>query len=136
VIIISIYRSPTGNFKHVLHKLENILNLLYRNKNEICGDINITYLVTSHRKQQLDTLLSTYNLINSVQFPIQILNASSTSIDNIFIDKSKWYTLYPIVNGLSDHDAQETRLNITVSPNQNCTTRQYRNFNKYSIDEF
>jgi exonuclease III len=33
VIIISIYRSPTGNFKHFLNKLENILNSLHRNKN-------------------------------------------------------------------------------------------------------
>jgi exonuclease III len=68
VIIISIYRLPTGNFKHYLNKLENILNSLHRNKTEIiiCGDINVTYLVTSHGRQQLDMVLSTYNLINSV----------------------------------------------------------------------
>jgi hypothetical protein len=45
-------------------------------------------------------------------------------------------TLCPIVNGLSDHDAQEIWLDIAVSPKQNYITRQHRNFNKYSIDEF
>jgi exonuclease III len=103
VIIINIYRSPTGNFKHFLNKPENILNSLHRNKNEmmiICGDINVNYLVTSHRRQQLDMLLSTYNLINSVQFPTRILNVPSTAIDSIFIDKMRRH-------GLSDHNAQE-----------------------------
>jgi hypothetical protein len=33
VVIIGNYRSLTGNFKHFLNKLENILNLLHRNKN-------------------------------------------------------------------------------------------------------
>ena len=81
-------------------------------------------------------LLSTYNLINSVQFRTRILNVSSTTIDNIFIDKTRIHTICPIVNGLSDHDAQEIQLDITVPPKQNYTTKQHRNYNKYSIDEF
>jgi hypothetical protein len=69
VIITRIYRSSTGYFKPFLNKLENILNSLRRNKNEIiiiiiiCGDINVNYLVTSHRTQQLDMLLSTYTYL-------------------------------------------------------------------------
>jgi hypothetical protein len=81
-------------------------------------------------------LLSTYNLINSVQFPTRILNVSSTAIDSIFIDKTRIHTICPIVNGLSDYDAQEIQLDIKAPPKQNYTTKQHRNSNMYSIDEF
>jgi hypothetical protein len=103
-------------FKHFLDRLDNILNPLHRNKNEIIirGDINVNYLVTSHGRQQLHMLLSTYNLINSVQFPTQIVNISSTAVDNVFIDKTRMHTICPIVNGLSDHNAQEIQLSIVV----------------------
>jgi len=43
IYILSIYRSPTGNF---LHTLESILNFLHNNTIEIiiCSDFNINYL--------------------------------------------------------------------------------------------
>jgi hypothetical protein len=34
------------------------------------------------------------------------------------------------------YDAQEIQLDSTVPPRQNYTTKQHRNYNKYSIDEF
>jgi len=34
--IITIYRSPTGNYNYFLRKLESLLNLLYTKKNGIC----------------------------------------------------------------------------------------------------
>jgi exonuclease III len=45
-IILAVYRSPIGNFKNFLQKLENILSMLYKNKSEfiICGDVNVNYL--------------------------------------------------------------------------------------------
>lgn len=50
----------------------------------ICGDININYLDSHNRKQQLDTLLAMNNLKSTVNFPTRIFNGSSTAIDNIF----------------------------------------------------
>jgi hypothetical protein len=44
--------------------------------------------------------------ISTVHFPTRITNISATSIDNIFIDGSRNYTIKPHINGLSDHDAQ------------------------------
>jgi hypothetical protein len=58
MIILAIYRSPTGNFSNFLQKLDNILNKLYDNKTEfiVCGDVSINYLVHCDRRQHLDAL--------------------------------------------------------------------------------
>jgi hypothetical protein len=53
-------------------------------------------------------MLLTYNLSAIVQFPTRSQSHSSNAIDNIFIDTYKFtnYTVFPLCNGLSDHDAQ------------------------------
>jgi exonuclease III len=108
IVIITIYRSPTGNYNCFLRKLDSFLNVLYTKKNEyiICGDININYLHCHNRRQQLDTILVLYNLKSTVNFLMRIINCSSTAIDNIFIDLSSKFTINPHINGLLDHDAQ------------------------------
>jgi len=52
---------------------------------------------------------------STVRFPTRILSGSISAMVNIFIDishKSK-YTLYPLINGLSDHDGQIIQQEIT-----------------------
>jgi len=46
LIILAIYRSPSGNFTNFLKNLDSILSTWYSNKIEflICGDIIINYL--------------------------------------------------------------------------------------------
>jgi hypothetical protein len=53
-------------------------------------------------------LLASFNLVSTVNFPMRLQNNSATAIDNIFIDASLQgnYVIYPLCNGLSDHDAQ------------------------------
>jgi hypothetical protein len=77
------------------------LNAWYDNKTVfvICADININYLENCKKRQQLDALLQTYNLIGTVSFPTCKTNASSSAIDNIFIIRSKNYTISPILMG-------------------------------------
>jgi exonuclease III len=108
--ILCVYRPPTGNFSYFLSSLEAVLKQIYSNSRNIiiCGDININYLDNNKNKLQLDTLLASYNLYSIVDFPTRISNCSSTAIDNIFFDISKNtnYTIKPLPNGLSDHDAQ------------------------------
>ena len=61
--------------------------------------------------------MASYNLSPIVDFPTRVTTNTSTSIDNIFIDKTKNsdYTVEPIINGLSDQDAQElVLLNIKI----------------------
>jgi hypothetical protein len=53
-------------------------------------------------------LLASYNLVSTVNFPTRSQNGSATAVDNIFIDATLQgnYVIHPLLNGLSDHDAQ------------------------------
>jgi hypothetical protein len=86
------------------------LQKLYNNKYNIviCGDVNVNYLMDNNRRSQLDAVLHTYNLMGIVEFPTRCGLNSQTAIDNDFIDISTIgnYELYPLINGLSDHNAQ------------------------------
>ena len=48
------------------------------------------------------------NLVSIVEFPTRFGLNSQTAIDNVLIDTSTTgkYDLYPLINGLSDYDAQ------------------------------
>ena len=104
----------------------------------ICGDININYLKDSEDKTHLDTILLYYNLISIINFPTRIQNISSTAIDNIFIDVSQFdsYTVSPVTNGLSDHDAQLLKISTkyTLVPIHKFKT--VRKINKCTISDF
>jgi len=93
IIVLCVYRPPSGNVEYFLNSLEQILNQLYTNSTNIiiCGDININYLANTNNKRQLDALLASYGLYSIVDFPTRSKNCSSAAIDNIFIDKFKNY---------------------------------------------
>jgi len=103
--IITIYTSPSGSFSYLLKNIESILNSIYRNSIDLIlsGDLNINYLNDNYTKQLLDSLLASYCLYSTLQFPARILNNSSIAF-TIFINKFKKdnFTVYPLVNGLSN----------------------------------
>jgi exonuclease III len=140
ICIISIYRSPYGNFDCFLQNLDSTLQTLYSASRNIiiCGDINIDYLAESERKNQLDNLLLSYNLTSIITFPTRLQNTSATAIDNMFLDTSrlKEYTVIPIINGLSDHDAQLLKINTEISHRPMSKLKTVRKFNKYTITDF
>jgi len=55
IIVLTIYRSPSGNFTKFFKNLDSILNTWYSNKTEfvICGDININYFENCMKRQQM-----------------------------------------------------------------------------------
>jgi len=111
--------SPSDNFSCFLLKLDTTLQLLYTLTLQIiiCGDININYLMESEKKNQLDNLLLSYNLISIINFRTRIQNTYATAINNIFIDISQFesYTTIPILNGLSDHEDQVLMISTDYS---------------------
>jgi exonuclease III len=113
LIILSLYRAPSGDFLEFIKRLDAILKCLYSPKSEfiICGDININYLNENDHKQKINPFLKTYNLSHTVNFPTRVQNSSSTAIDNIFTASARLSSshTFPRVNGLSDHDAQFLR---------------------------
>ena len=94
--------------------------------------------ITKKKKPLLDSLLASYNLTSTVYFPTRIQNTSATANDNIFINVSKFddYIISPIVNGLSDHDAQLIAINDINLKILNNTPRFIRNIDKYGIFDF
>lgn len=126
---VTIYRSPTRDFQYFIDNLDQILSSIYSTTIEIiCGDININYLIDSAHKQLLDSLLTSYSLCSKVKFPSRIQNNSQSAIDNIFINTFKFssFSVYPIINGLSDHDTQCIVIHNIFEQNSN----SYFHFNK------
>jgi hypothetical protein len=59
ICIISVYRSPMGNFLHFLHTSEDFILSFLHNTIEIiiCNNFNINYLNNNDKKSKLDNLL-------------------------------------------------------------------------------
>ena len=87
IVVICIYRSPSGDFTYFLNQLEFILNKLFKLSTNIvlCGDFNTSLLETNSRILLLQSLLASYNLFNVVKFPTRISNNSHFLIDNILV---------------------------------------------------
>jgi exonuclease III len=53
LIILSLYRAPTGDFNWFIKNLDDTLKYLYKPKAEflMCGDINTNYLIESNQKK-------------------------------------------------------------------------------------
>ena len=94
------------------------------------------YLQCHNRRQQLDALLASYNLKSTVNFPTRITYSSSTVIDNTFIDSLRNFTISPLINGLSDNDAQLLKLEKFLVPIQKSSFYYVRNINSSTIYEF
>jgi hypothetical protein len=88
------------------------------------------------QKTTLDILLATYNLTSIVSFPTRIVNGSNTAIDNFFINSSQNYTIKPLINGMSDHDAQLLVMEDIMVPAHKLTSYFIRDFNDHSIQDF
>jgi exonuclease III len=138
--ILCVCRSPSGNISYFLNSLESVLNQLFMNSINliICGNFNINYLVNTNTKLQLDSLLLSYDLYSTVDFPTRISNYSSTAIDNMFIDKFKdaSFTIKPLPTGLSDHGAQILILHDIKIQNLKAYYYTKRLINGLTISEF
>jgi exonuclease III len=138
--ILMIYRSPSGNFSHYMIHLEQIVQSLCNSKLDviICGDININYLEELNRVKQLNTILKTYNLINTVTFPTRIGKTISTAIDSIFIDISKYdsHFITSLSNGLSDHESQLLTIVLPLNYENEYQKFSYRKISKSTVADF
>jgi hypothetical protein len=73
-----------------------------------------------------------------VKFPTGIQNNSQSAIDNIFINTFKFssFSVYPIINGLSDHDTQCTVIHNIFEQNSNSYFYFNQKIDKSSIRDF
>ena len=101
----------------------------------ICGDFSINCLDDNHKTLQLDNILLTYNLTSIVSVPTRVQKNSKSAIDNFSIDLTRIgkFTINPLYNGWSDHDAQILFLNEFHLQTLNNNIIMIRNINKYSL---
>jgi len=135
VVILCLYRAPSGNFGNVLNVQDKILNSLHKPKNEfiICGNTNINYMEMSNNKKGLDNFLTKYNLTNTVHFPTRIVDKSISVTDYIFFDVSRNYTIKPHINGLSESRCTDYHHMNFFVPIINAGSNYIRIINKKAI---
>jgi len=140
ICIVTVYRSPSGDFIYFLNTLEKILNKIYNNATDImlCGDFNVNYHKNSSFKKSIDSLLTSYGISSVVTFSTTIQKESRTLIDNIFFNTSKFknYTVNPIANGLSNHDAQCIIIHDLFKHKPRTNVFSYRKFDQTSMTRF
>jgi hypothetical protein len=81
--VLTIYRSPSGNFTNFLNQSNLILQKHYSNKYNIviCGNVNVNYLIDNNNRSQLDAVLHSYNLAGIFKFPTRFGLNSHTAMD-------------------------------------------------------
>jgi hypothetical protein len=122
-----------------LAQLEIILTNLYNTSSIfiLCGDLNIDYIKDSYRKHSLESLLASFNFFSTVTFPTRISKNSSTQIDNIYVNTYKLdFSVYPVINDLSDHDAQVIAFTDICGPTPKKSFSMIRKVDKNTIANF
>ena len=135
-----LYRAPDGDLCQFIEQLDFTLLYLESTKSEliICGDTNINYFIESYKKEQLQSVLDTYNLVQIISFPTRISSTSISLIDNFFLDRSIYnkFHVYPAINGLSDHDGQILILENLQAMMQSEQVNAFREINEEKIANF
>lgn len=135
VIILTIYRSPDGDFSNFIEKLDSLLNSLIDFKYELLvfGGFNVDFLVNSVNTFNLCNVFRMYGCFCTVDQPTR----GKTCLDNMFttINKSLYnVSVYDL--GFSDHRAIISNINIemnlTSSQGQSYILR--RKLNYYTLD--
>ena len=114
IIIINVYRSPSGDINEFMDTLEDILTDTFSKYTKyniiLCGDFNIDLLKNNEIVQNFICLLKTYNLQPTIDDPTRVTDRSSTLIDNIFVNFDLFESKV-VTTALSDHHGQEVEFN-------------------------
>lgn len=107
-VILSVYRSPSGNLNIFKEKLEECLTKISHNNSKgiiLCGDFNINFALNLLIINPLSDILDSYLLKQQFLELTRVTSQSGTCIDNIFTDETvvKKYKLNCIK---SDHFGQ------------------------------
>jgi len=114
-IIVCIYRSPNGNFWIFLKEpwINNTGKKSTNKKPVLCGDWNLNFMVNNKILQELQNLLESYNMMNTVWSPTRITPSTESLIDVIITYKDIPILSTAVVElCLSDHLTQIVEINI------------------------
>lgn len=108
VIIVSVYRPPTGDIGIFLDKIEQLLVHIFEEQKLIfiAGDFNIELIKENNMKTELISIMNSFMLTQTVFENTRITQNTSSCIDNIFTNSDFVQTLI-VENFVSDHTAQK-----------------------------
>jgi len=119
------------NLELIIQKIQSI-----NKKPVLCGDWNLNFMVKNKILQELQNLLESYNMMNTVRSPTRI-----TSSNESLIDVTITYKDIPILStavvdlGLSDHLVQIVEINIG-GENRRTKAVVRRQLTHNSVEEF
>lgn len=140
--IISLYRTPDGNFEIFMNKFEELLSKIsvigYRNV--ICGDFNINTYQNSNnsRAEILEEVSTSHGYCYLISEPTRITPTTATTIDNILCNCDGIISAGTISTALSDHLAVYAEICKEKASTKYRETAQTpkRNFNDESYEYF
>jgi hypothetical protein len=102
VYIITVYRSPLGDFNMFIETMHKLLGKIdYKNKNLIIGgDFNMHFNTNNKYAQSFSDLLQSYGLYSHVKFPTRGLSAIDNVFSNIITED---IDVTPVNFHISDH---------------------------------
>lgn len=113
IIVVAIYRPPSGNVKVFFDKLELLLQTIFNEGKSIflAGDFNIEMVQENQMRSEFVAILNTFNLYLCVLENTRITATSKSCIDNI-LTNSDLIEASVIENWASDHMAQRVLFEI------------------------
>jgi hypothetical protein len=124
-IVVCIYRSPDENFRIFLKNLEYVIQKIQSKRKKILlrRDWNLNCLIDNIRIHELENLLESYDLINTVSSPTRITSSTESLIDVIVTNRKYIEQRAEVIDlGLSDHLAQIIRIKSEKRTNTIKTT--------------
>ena len=105
IIIVVIYKSPSGNFDIFLNNLREFLDKYYlKHKLILVGDFNVDLKIDSNQANEMSNLLSSMNLRPTIFEDTRVTDHSATRIDNLFTNIPSSDLISSVMyTALSDH---------------------------------
>lgn len=105
IIIVLVYKSPSGNFEVFLNNLSAFLDNYYlKHKIILVGDFNVDLKIDSNQANEMTNLLSSMNLRPTIFEDTRVTDHSATRIDNLFTNLPSSDLISSVMyTALSDH---------------------------------
>lgn len=116
LIVITVYRSPTGDVNKFLRTLNRLLDKLKCNRFSVIigGDFNTHFHSCNSNATLVSDLFKSYGLLSFVDFPTRLNN----TIDNVFTNITSNIKVSPLDVALSDHIGLSVKVGFNLSTSQ------------------
>lgn len=139
IVVVLVYRPPTGKKSYFFEFLENCLGHLHSLKQHfvIMGDININLMVDNSDATNFNSIVLSYGCSSLISLPTRITSNSATLLDicvtNVMSDNVESGRL---CSDLSDHLPIFCFLPVSNKSVRHKDSYKYRNINEVTLNKF